>query len=609
MGGVPARAATASLAAVALLVAAGWVAGPARRSSSPGGQPPAFAAAAAGAEPEQPRPAGPPDRAPAKQPREPIKRTAGPAEAVKIVYEDARKIAAADEARQASAATAEPDAPYQRYLWLSGRDEWLEDDLVALSLHLNLLSDQGVTTHPTLIAPDVVRIDVRAYGFDANNKLAVYDRTAEKDVVFHQRAKVLKDGPVPQHWPGGRGPTNTKDYERGVWQIERKAGDVIDEPASWLPREPIDALRKLLVTESPILPAEWFLVQSARQTSLTNDEAPGIGYYDFTGLKSRDDFFKQTGTDPKVARKVFADWRAVVLRSGISRQNRLVVALGSHTRRAWGTLDTFAQVGRGVARRNLRDGEFLHNAEEWFGFRGNGLPLVFLSDAAGVAAPSAPDKIGPDDSALNRSRDYRVHVGISCWRCHANDKDLLKPVTDWARRTFRQGGPLKLADPDRKVQQELESLYLRDLDALLDDDRALYVRGVAAATRSAKNPKGLSPAAAFRTYCETYTRYADTDLTLEDAARELGCAPKSLTDGIKAHASAPNRGLTDNVLVGFLDDPPSTIDRLDWEDSYALAAALAAGIQPPERVEKQKVKPALDGAGKSDTTKAGGKSR
>ncbi len=574
---------------------------------------------------------GPPAQPP--KPKEPVIRT--PYEKVpEVVLEDAGKIALADAAVKANntGIKVEPSLPFQRYFWVTSKDEWVEDFLVSFCLHWNLLGDQRVIRWPVLIAPDIVRIDLRWYGFHLNNKLAVYERTAEKDPYFHQKAivrvkgNVEKEVEIDQHWPGGRISETAKDYERGIYPIKRKVGDIIDEPAARLrPNDarkgkevsaPIDELRKLLYTESPILVAEWLFVQSARQTSLTNDEKPGIGYYDFRGLKNRDDFFKLTGTDPKVAKQVLSQHNAVIVKSGISRQSRLAFALGSHTQRVWGTQDTNTQKDRGVIRRNLRDGEYDADAEEWFGFNPNRLPLVALIQSkdnaalgtkAGDVAASAPDKIGPDDSPLNTSRDPRVHVGLSCWRCHANDKDLLKPLKDWARSTFREGGRLKLNDPDFKVQLELEALYLGEIDKLLEQDRALYVEAVANATRSKRHPKGLSPAAAFKMYCEAWTRYADTDLTLEDAARELGSDPKALTKAIAAYLSEPNRGQGDNVLASFLDDPPQTIDRLDWEDSYALASALAAGIQPPERVEKLKVKPALET--KSDTNKAGGKGK
>lgn len=516
----------------------------------------------------------------------------GPGEAAAVALVDLEKIAAADKLLPKDHVVKYgPDAPFMRYFWVSTAAKDRDDFLAAFCVHLNLLSREGVIRWPVAIAPDVLRIDVRDYGWD-RGKLAVWEKTAALDFVFHQKAKLERDAVIDQHWPGGASASG-KEFERGVYEQNKKAGDVIDVPAVWLPQNATDGLRKLTYSESPVLMAEWFFVQSARQVSLRNKQE-GLGYYDFLGLQTRDDFFSLTGTDPDVAKRVLAHWRAVVTKSGISQQGRQVVALGSHARRVWGTLDTFTQQAKGVPQRNLREGEFSHDAEEWYGFLPNGLWVTFLSNNKGEAAESAPDKIGPDDSPLNRGRDHRVHANLSCVRCHSADKDMLRPIDDWVRRTFRKGGPLSLTDPDKRTAQELESQYLRDLEELIGDDRALYARWVKRATTSAAHPEGLTALAVGKLYAEAWSRYADEDVSLEDAARELGCEPKKLADGIRRHAQAPNRGATDLVLSSFIDNPPQKLRRLDWEDSYQLAMTLSLGVAPAELPKDVKVAPEFD---------------
>lgn len=478
------------------------------------------------------------------------------------------------------------DQPFYRYLWVPTAAKLRDEFLIALGFHVNLLSAQGKIKLPLLVAYDVVRLDVRDYGWD--KRLFVWERFAKIDFYFHQKVKVLEDTTFQGVWPGGLDPDyedGKKEFKRGKLKVERKAGRTFDGPALWLPQKEMEALRLLTYSEAPILNAEWFFVQSARQVSIRNVQE-GVGYYEWLGLKKREDFFKLTGTDEKVAIALFREWRAVVDKSGISQQSRQIVALGATSGRVWGTLDTFTQKGQGQAKRNLRRGEFAHNAEEWYGVLPNSLFVTFLSDEKGNGAESAPDKIGPDDSPLRVGRDARVHANLSCIRCHGVDKDFLKPVNDWARRTFRQGGVLSLADKDKKVTLELESQYLRDLDKLLVRDRSDYMDAVREATASQANPKGLTAPAITKLYGEAWNRYVESPLKVADCARELGTRPEKLIAGIEAYAKV--RGGGDLILSSLIDRPPQELTRLEWEDSYALAMTLASGAIPLEQPEKVK---------------------
>ena len=503
----------------------------------------------------------------------PVAELGSPARAVTVAHADAVRLG-------------KTEAVHYRYLWISTPAGKQRDELLlAVLLHLNLLSSEADLARPDLIAPDLLRIDTRELGW--GKRLHIWERFAAIDKVgFHTKLKLLRDATVAVVWPGGYDRDDGKDYEAGLYDaVKKKAGDVIDVPAFWLPPKEIEALRLLTLSEAPVLHAEWWFTQTARQISIRN-KVEGVGYYEWHDLKTRDDFFRVTGTDPKLSAKLSREWRAIVDVSGISQQNRQIFALSGVTGRVWGTLDVFSQEGRGLAKRNLRKGEFLHDAEEWYGFLPNGLPVTFLADKAGVAQATAPDQIGPDDSPLRVGRDARIHANLSCLRCHGSDKDWLKPVDDWARRTFRRGGLLRLADLDKRVTLELKRQYLGELNEVLDDDRALYARAVRKLTVSKAHPRGLSIAQLTDAYCRTWNRYVEARLKLADAARELGVSAERLLAGIQRHAKV--RGGTDLVLAAYLDDPPGELTRLEWEDSYALAMALALGVQPPEVIEEKK---------------------
>lgn len=509
----------------------------------------------------------------------PAKEVSSPARAVTLAHADCAKLPADDQ-------------PYVRYLWVSSDEKVREDTLVALSFHLNLLSVVPKLAHPTLIAPDVVRIDVRQYGWYLvrqgvlkRNILPVWEKFAGLDPYFHQKAKALKDVEFSVVWPGGFDDRQKAEFKRGKYRQERKAGRTQDIAAVWLPAKQIEELRLMTYSECPILMAEWFFVQTARQISIRNKQE-GVGYYDFLGLKDRNAFFDLSGTDEKKAIERLSEWRAVVEKSGISQQNRQIVKLAAIGGGTWGTLDTFVQKGKGVALRNLERGAFAHNAEEWYGNLPNKLPVTFLSDDKGVAQETAPDKIGPDKSSFNVGNDGRVHANISCMRCHGVDKDMLKPVGDAVRDLFEVGSGLHFAGKDKALQEELESQYLSDIDGELDDDRARYVKAIRLATASKKNPKGLTSPQITKLYCELWNRYVEADLTAADCAREIGVTEDRLLEALRTHAK--NRGIGDMVLAGLIRKVPRKVTRLNFEESVSLATLLSLGIHPPEIEEERK---------------------
>jgi hypothetical protein len=482
------------------------------------------------------------------------------------------------------------DRPYVRYLWWP--KSWQHARILTKGQQA-FLSDQGKFPNPVEVAPGLFRIDARESGWD--KRFQVWERFAGTDVFFHAKWKFLEDAVVNVYFPAG-------DYDGkrfGFGHSERtvRAGDTLDRPALW-GNPPVDLgdgvvgkaqdeLRKMLHTEAPILMGPWFLTQTQRQISIRNEEE-GTGYNDFLGIKDRNDFFRLTGLDEKKAVELYQEWRAVVEDSGISQQNRQVVALRGVTGVTWGTLDVFKQKGQGVAKRNLRRGEFKANAEEWIGPKADGLPVMALIDAAtGKAVASAPDKIGPDDSPLNPTRDKRVHNGISCFRCHGVDRDFIKPFDDWVRRQHQKNKAL-LVDPDKKVLLELESAYLRDIQRLAASSRGEFAYAFAQLTSAGPGDPGLTVAGFTRIYAEAWNRYVHEPVTLEAACEEIGADPKTMVGRLADYQR--KRGKSDTVLGVFLDEPSGKMTRLDWEDTVALAAAVYYGYATPEVFERREKK-------------------
>src|SRR5690606_27828988 len=100
--------------------------------------------------------------------------------------------------------------------------------------------------------------------------------------------------------------------------------------------------------------------------------------------------------------------------------------------------------------------------EEWVAVLPNYYPVYLLSDREGKLQPSAPDFIGGDTSPLCIGRDKRIHVGLSCNRCHGVNQDFLRPIDDWVRGTFQT--PLSLGTKDFKEYLLIRQQYFSNLD-------------------------------------------------------------------------------------------------------------------------------------------------
>lgn len=542
-----------------------------------------------------------------------------PADAVAAAWKDAQKL-----------------PPRERvFAWyIHWPDGWPHARLLTKA-QANLLSTRGKIGEPVWVTRSLARLDVRDYGWE--KRLGVREKFAQTDFVFRQKWRFaqhatlklyvpfgvpVKGGAPPRgRWfPAGKNGDGSA-YPAGYWDgdtlvrraasplgegevgpaaVEKhvKPGDELFLPAVWanppagaLPAEGAveraqDGLRRMLSTEAPIVFGPAWMVQVGRQESIRNRQE-GNGYFDFLGVKSRKDYFDLIGLDERKAIDLYQEWREVVVKSGISKQNRQVVLLRATSGLAWATLDVFSQEGRGVAKTNLRRGEFAHDAERWIGKLPWGGPVNGLFNAKGELQSTAPDKVGGDKSSLNPSEDLRIHPD-SCWNCHGTTpgRDYIVPFEQWARNRFRPGKSV-LRDPSKRVLLELESTYLRDIDWLIEADRRDFARAVAQLTSTGPKDPGLTVAGFTRIYRGAFNQYVNAGVTLGVAAAELGVAPEKLLAGLRKYNEA--RGASDLVLVDFLDSPPGAVPRLEWESRWQLAMVIALGLRPPEipfQVEK-----------------------
>lgn len=427
--------------------------------------------------------------------------------------------------------------------------------------HLNSLSDQSKLTKVNgkgltgFITPTLLRVYVKDFGWDDKTKLENFEKLAEVDTRFHVAVKVTR--------PGFDFDPKTKKL------VKKQAVKKIDKgiSAPWLRKKDMEVLTKYTQSKAPILWGPWFFTQTAIQKGRV------AGYYTWFKLKNRNDYFDLIGLDLKKRKTLLSELRMVIQKSGVAQRNRGVVyyeGIGG----AWGTLDVVAQqIRNNNALLNL-NGDYKHDAEEWFGFLANGLFAYYLCDDKGVQQETAPDEIGPDTTTT--SNDGKIHPLLSCTRCHIEG---LRPIKDYARELFslKHGKALiPLLSKDEKKQHRLSQLYLRPFLPKLNQDVRRFKEAL-----EELNGKDWTPAVNSQNYQRAWKEWNDDSVTLTQAARECGVTVSVLQRTLRTYYTKVK--IANLVLATYLLDEPGEILREHWEEQFPLVMSLLMGLVPEEK--------------------------
>lgn len=347
--------------------------------------------------------------------------------------------------------------PHVRYLWLPAED--LEQTRKILSFHVNQLSRE-----PEIVLPvprgRLLRVDMRDYGWPRD----VWEKLADSEPYYTVRIESKKD------WPGGIW-RDGKHYPAGAFWVKDRTPAL----APWLDAGEASKLAGMLQSQAPLIDARWFVWQ----TSCQADRDPG--YYDFIGVKEKADLERLVGYDAKLQQaSKRVEMLEAVADSTVTLQPRRIGAFPAIGGTFWQTFDSRKALDEHNPLRILNGG-LKFDAMEVFGPLPNGLMVWGLFDKDGKRQDSAPDFIASDSTSP--STDRRVHVCLSCVRCHGMNSGI-NPVDGWARNLFR--GELKLQSPDYDKLRELRQKYFRDLKGPIDDARRLYSRAVAECTDGMK---------------------------------------------------------------------------------------------------------------------------
>jgi hypothetical protein len=459
------------------------------------------------------------------------------------------------------------EARYTRYLSLRAlRSAPPEDQKLfkrILDHIVNSLSSEAYLEPLRVVSPDLLALNTVNYGRRFHR---VWERLAEFDPYYHleirkksQRSSGKRRSPDV---PGKPRPKRKKRARKKIFAL-----------APWLDATQSAELAGRTHTQVPVVRADWFA-----RTVLINADRGRVGYYSFLGVKNRADVERLAGLDRRKARDLRREVAAILRRSGVAQNNRQIFRFGAVDSGFWQTLDVFDNSKkRRNAIRNL-DEDFQHDAEEIYFVLANDLFGYALAAVNGDLQDSAPDKVGPDTTST--SNDGRIHVFLSCVRCH---REGLRPINDYSRRLYSNSVTLTVLR-DHKNLNRLKQLYLRPLEDFIDRDRDRYARATWRLT-------GLKTREVARGYRRLWKWANDDDVSLDQAARELGVPPKYVVTVLRKIAKSPSYGqagvgFLDPVLAAFLPDKPHKLLRDHFEESYPLLQTHLKGYIPKLKIRK-----------------------
>lgn len=392
-------------------------------------------------------------------------------------------------------------------------DKEVAKHLTVVDYWANSLSRRKDLIPVRRVSKKLVAIDIYAYGWNPET----WENLADEEPFFLERIRVVK-GDEYQFWLPAWKDDKGKNNAAGYRPYPSPADGEITTIAHWMPELRLAELSLLVGSKVPIVRSDWWLHRSFIQFG-----RKGTGYYDWLGSpKDRKEFEKLVDFDEKRSQKFDYEVAGIVAFSGVAKFPRQIFRFQAFTGGYWVTKDRLDDNKDNGNPLRALDAKFQHQAEEIYARAPNGLFYYFLCDDKGVRQDSAPDKLGHDKRSTGS--DGRIHVGVSCVRCHSEG---LKPIDDWTRQTFNPKTGLTLDSSDAKEYERNRKLYLSDLQSDFDSDNVSYAKALFRLT-------GMKPDAMAKLAGEEYSRYDDMKIFPKGGARQYGLTEDEYMKRLKA---------------------------------------------------------------------------
>lgn len=496
----------------------------------------------------------------------------------------------------ADLATVDPaERPYIRYLSLYNIPKEFRGNVgISVSFVANSLSTRRKIYIPVFVGGSdetLIRLNIDQYEWLAKS----WDDLAAKGSGPRAQAEPYFHVFVEKLVPGGtvkkktfKEVTRTKKVHIGYYQhngqpayrdeqVVEKVEVEVDVPgeavkkrvfagAPWVDPNALGFLIKETQAESPILRADWFIINATL--------APA--YYDFLRLgKNIKDFDNLVFADEVLAAKARTQDKAVVITSVVARNNRTLTRSPTFTNGyRWQSHDSLKSVDDRQYILNFLNEKF--DATEDIGTLPNGLQAYFLTDGAG----NRLDFANPDVAIDNTAADRVVRTARSCIICHASG---ILPIQDEVRaltKKLQNAEEVKLLITNRKDAFKVQDLFGSNLDEQIIKDQNIYSDAVARAT-------GLRMDVNAKLYANIYDQYMEVLINKEVIARDLGI----YIEEVEAIIRLSN----DPVVLALIRFPPGPVRRDQWERSFQnlmlVALARRQGLVPANSLAPPLVTP------------------
>lgn len=478
----------------------------------------------------------------------------------------------------------------QRYLTIYNWDEKHRVDIwKIISGHLNHLSRNSIVGKVKIVTNtgnSLARFDLHDFKINPET----YGKLHAIDPYFHIKVKDVKTGEIKSvlaPWLANDEPTKQKlaILNNAVWTTVGTA----------------------------IFRADWFFNQTAIQAGRNP------GYYDFLEVKDRNSFRKLIGFDEKLAEDFGQNQLEATESLKVSPQPRAIKRANTLGGSYWFTSDFKVAIGiKNPLRIFGAKIEEVADAHEEYGHLPNGFWATGIFDGKGVRQDSAPDFIASDDSHIySYSRDKRVHVNMSCTRCHVNGG--LKDIDPYVRNLLKDGWnanfivKFNLIDLDNarkraadaflksdqkniveakknldkiteeyhaalaiaeKESEDFYKAYTKKLEPFLERDRKRFEEAVKEATDFGDG--GWDSKTYARKYGWFWENYEDIRYTSKWAAADLGTTPELFEKAIQRQLQVT--GYIDPGLANFLPGRNKSVPTRQWEEIFPEAMKLLFGI-------------------------------
>lgn len=355
-------------------------------------------------------------------------------------------------------------------------------------------------------------------------------------------------------------------YSRIVTEVFRdgRIEQDISLPGGWVTAESTTRLETMTGSRSAVLDVAWLLRHAA--------VAPG--YYRFAGLPETEaEFLERLGVSLAASNRARGILAATVRDSRVTGKPRRVQLTYGFFGGCWITSDVAVHTPERDAARNplsrvrTDDGRSVsvvtRDAREFVAVGANGLPLFFISNAAGSRQDVVDANIATDYSETAGRFNRLITPMLSCVRCHRESG--LRPFSDYVTEQRRRGSLVLL---DELLARKVAELYREPVvQQRLGWDREGIEGAVLAAT-------GADWATATEALAWLFREMVYGDVSPGQAARELGLGNDQLAT------------VLGDVRDPYLDDLRHgvSVSREGWYASFHLAA-LAARQRQVDRGE------------------------